>query len=63
MICSLCRGAGSLVSMQNGRLEWWGCPACGGVGTRSLFTAASIAIGRAQAKFMRPEPHTSADGR
>lgn len=33
-LCALCRGSGSLFSSQNGKHEWWSCPACHGNGSR-----------------------------
>ncbi len=33
-LCKLCHGYGSLFCVQNGKFEWWDCPACGGRGYR-----------------------------
>jgi hypothetical protein len=42
MICKLCGGAGNLFCHQDGRREWWPCPACGGAGARLQFAPPSI---------------------
>lgn len=36
-LCQLCRGSGHLMCFQDGRREFWDCPACGGAGARALF--------------------------
>lgn len=37
-LCSLCGGSGHLLCHQDGKREFWDCPACGGVGARALFS-------------------------
>ena len=33
-ICKLCHGYGSHFCVQNGKFEWWPCPACNSRGFR-----------------------------
>jgi hypothetical protein len=41
-LCRLCGGSGHLLCYQDGKREFWQCPACGGVGARALFAAPTI---------------------
>jgi hypothetical protein len=41
-LCALCRGSGNHVCMQNGRIEWWPCQACGGAGVRVQYGPATF---------------------
>ena len=41
MICSICRGAGSLLGTRWG-LQWWPCPACGGAGCQAVHGPARV---------------------
>lgn len=43
-LCSLCRGAGSLMCYQDGKREFWECPACSGVGARVLFGRPTVTM-------------------
>jgi len=36
-LCRLCQGSGHLMCHQDGKREFWQCPACGGFGARALF--------------------------
>ncbi len=40
--CSLCYGSGHLAAFPERKVEFWACPACGGAGTRALFSAPTI---------------------
>jgi hypothetical protein len=44
MICSLCHGACSHFTLQQGVREWWNCQACGGAGVRAQQGPATIQI-------------------
>lgn len=41
-LCRLCGGSGHLLCYQDGQREFWPCPACGGVGSRVLYSAPTI---------------------
>ena len=36
-LCSLCGGSGHLMCHQDGKREFWTCPACKGQGARRVF--------------------------
>jgi hypothetical protein len=41
--CKICHGSGSLVAFgASVAIEYWTCPACGGAGTRALFSPPSF---------------------
>ena len=42
MLCKLCHGSGNLFCIQNGKMEWWPCPACGGAGARIMYGSAVL---------------------
>jgi hypothetical protein len=49
MLCSICKGSGSLISF-NPR-EWWDCPKCGGAGVSFMsITPPTIQVSAAQMK-------------
>ena len=41
-LCRLCGGSGHLFCYQNGKREFWDCPACGGIGARALFSRPEV---------------------
>jgi len=53
VICALCHGMGYRFTLQCGR-QWWPCQACATTGSRILYGPGTIAISKAQAKFMKP---------
>lgn len=42
MICGICRGTGSLLSVKRGRARYWDCPCCGGAGVELLHGPSTI---------------------
>ena len=44
MICTLCKGSGTLLDTKNG-LEFWVCPCCGGSGVRITYGPSFIGPG------------------
>jgi hypothetical protein len=41
-LCNLCGGAGNLMCHQDGKREFWTCPACGGAGCRTMYSKPTI---------------------
>jgi hypothetical protein len=37
VICGVCRGSGSLLSVNRGRARYWDCPCCGSDGVEILY--------------------------
>lgn len=42
MLCSVCKGSGSILARHEQRCEWWPCPCCGGCGARIQFGPPTI---------------------
>lgn len=56
MICTLCKGSGSLFCLDSSnKLEWWNCVCCGGDGVRANgINGKPIVISSSQTKMVKP---------